>query len=234
MIRKRLLALSAGVMMLAASVLSGCGKEDNTATVNNGENSQVAQTQESGSNKEEKSTSQSNDLLDSQVNVFNGYTAQIPKDYRKTGNTGEVVFNAKDKTDLYISSKMDSKSSLALSEVNSEKLVEYIAKDLWNDDSISKEIDGYTKDVPVVITSVNDTEVNGIKMKRFEGKLTLAKSSSDTNTTWDCYIYGYVFETKRNTIAFYGLEQEQSQPADKIALIKKNMDAMVQTIQINK
>ena len=47
-------------------------------------------------------------------------------------------------------------------------------------------------------------------------------------------IYGYVFETKRNTIAFYGLEQEQSQPADKIALIKKNMDAMVQTIQINK
>ena len=220
--------------MLAASVLSGCGKEDNTATVNNGENSQVAQTQESGSNKEEKSTSQSNDLLDSQVNVFNGYTAQIPKDYRKTGNTGEVVFNAKDKTDLYISSKMDSKSSLALSEVNSEKLVEYIAKDLWNDDSISKEIDGYTKDVPVVITSVNDTEVNGIKMKRFEGKLTLAKSSSDTNTTWDCYIYGYVFETKRNTIAFYGLEQEQSQPADKIALIKKNMDAMVQTIQINK
>ena len=71
-------------------------------------------------------------------------------------------------------------------------------------------------------------------MKKFEGKLTLAKSSSDTNTTWDCYIYGYVFETKRNTIAFYGLEQEQSQPADKIALIKKNMDAMVQTIQINK
>ena len=46
----------------------------------------------------------------------------------------------------------------------------------------------------MTVTSVTDAEVNGIKMKKFEGKLTLAKSSSDTNTTWDCYIYGYVLE----------------------------------------
>lgn len=233
MIRKGLLALSAGVMMLAASVLSGCGKEDNTATVNNGENLQVAQTQESGSNKEEKSTSQSNDLLESQTDIFTGYKAQIPKGYYKTGSTGKIIFNAADKTDLYISSVLEANSVEPLSGINKEKISEYISELLWIDDGISKHITGYTKDVPVIVTSVADTEVNGIKMKRFEGKLTLAKSSSDTNTTWDCYIYGYVFETKRNTIAFYGLEQEQSQPADKIALIKKNMDAMVKTIEIN-
>ena len=232
MIRKRLLALSAGVMMLTASVLSGCGKEDNTTNVKNEGSTQVTQTQGNSLNVEEKTTNQGNDLLDSQVNVFNGYTAKIPKGYKKTGNTGEVVFNQKDKTDLYISSKMDSKSTLALSDVNSEALVNYISKDLWNDDSISKEINGYTKDVPVVISSVNDVEVNGIKMKKFEGTLTLAKSSSDKDTTWDCYIYGYVFETKRSTIMFYGLEQEQSQPADKIELIKKNMDAMIKTVKL--
>lgn len=230
---KKLTCAVMGVFM-TTSVLVGCKERDNVKVVNNNESIQTSQSQDNSPVSDEKSTNKSSDLLDSQVNVFNGYIAQIPKDYRKTGNTGEVVFNAKDKTDLYISSKMDSKSSLALSEVNSEKLVEYIAKDLWNDDSISKEIDGYTKDVPVVITSVNDTKINGMDMKKFEGKLTLAKSSSDKNTTWDCYIYGYVFETKRNTMIFYGLEQEQSQSTDKIELIKKNMDAMVQTIQINK
>ena len=99
-------------------------------------------------------------------------------------------------------------------------------------DGIAKHITGYTKDVPVTVTSVTDAEVNGIKMKKFEGKLTLAKSSSDTNTTWDCYIYGYVLEAGPKTVGFFGLEQEQSQPADKIELIKKNMDAMVKTIKL--
>ena len=84
----------------------------------------------------------------------------------------------------------------------------------------------------MTVTSVTDIEVNGIKMKKFEGKLTLAKSSSDKDTTWDCYIYGYVLEAGPNTVGFFGLEQEQSQPADKIELIKKNMDAMVKTIKL--
>lgn len=221
-----------GALMIT-SVLAGCGKKENTTTAGNEGNSQVSQTQESSSKSEEKSTSQSNDLLESQIAIFAGYKAQIPKGYYKTGSTGKIIFNAADKTDLYISSVLEANSVEPLSGINKEKISEYISELLWIDDGISKHITGYTKDVPVIVTSVADTEVNGIKMKRFEGKLTLAKSSSDTNTTWDCYIYGYVFETKRNTIAFYGLEQEQSQPADKIALIKKNMDAMVQTIQIN-
>ena len=222
-----------GALMIT-SVLAGCGKKENTTTAGNEGNSQVSQTQESSSKSEEKSISQSNDLLESQTDIFTGYTAQIPKGYYKTGSTGKIIFNAADKTDLYISSVLEANSVEPLSGINKEKISEYISELLWIDDGISEQISGYTKDVPVIVTSVADTEVNGIKMKRFEGKLTLAKSSSDTNTTWDCYIYGYVFETKRNTIAFYGLEQEQSQPADKIALIKKNMDAMVQTIQINK
>lgn len=221
-----------GALMIT-SVLAGCGKKENTTTAGNEGNSQVSQTQESSSKSEEKSTSQSNDLLESQTDIFTGYKAQIPKGYYKTGSTGKIIFNAADKTDLYISSVLEANSVEPLSGINKEKISEYISELLWIDDGISKHITGYTKDVPVIVTSVADTEVNGIKMKRFEGKLTLAKSSSDTNTTWDCYIYGYVFETKRNTIAFYGLEQEQSQPADKIALIKKNMDAMVKTIEIN-
>lgn len=82
------------------------------------------------------------------------------------------------------------------------------------------------------VASVTDVDINGIKMKKFEGKLTLAKSSSDKDTTWDCYIYGYVLEAGPETVGFFGLEQEQSQPADKIELIKKNMDAMVKTIKL--
>ena len=222
-----------GALMIT-SVLAGCGKKENTTTAGNEGNSQVSQTQESSSKSEEKSTSQSNDQLESQISIFNGFTAQIPKGYSFTGTAGVIIFNPKDKTDLYISRSFDKKSALPLTSVTGEKIEESISQLLWVDDGIAKHITGYTKDVPVTVTSVTDAEVNGIKMKKFEGKLTLAKSSSDTDTTWDCYIYGYVFETRVNTMVFYGLEQEQSQPADKIALIKKNMDAMVQTIQINK
>ena len=220
-----------GALMIT-SVLAGCGKKENTTTAGNEGNSQVSQTQESSSKSEEKSTSQSNDQLESQISIFNGFTAQIPKGYSFTGTAGVIIFNPKDKTDLYISRSFDKKSALPLTSVTGEKIEESISQLLWVDDGIAKHITGYTKDVPVTVTSVTDAEVNGIKMKKFEGKLTLAKSSSDTNTTWDCYIYGYVFETRVNTMVFYGLEQEQSQPADKIALIKKNMDAMVKTIKL--
>ena len=230
---KKLTCAVMGALMIT-SVLAGCGKKENTTTAGNEGNSQVSQTQESSSKSEEKSTSQSNDQLESQISIFNGFTAQIPKGYTFTGGGGKIIYNSKDKTDIYISRSFDKKSVLPLTSVTKETIVESISQLLWTDDGISEQISGYTKDVPVTLTSVADTEVNGIKMKKFEGKLTLAKSSSDTDTTWDCYIYGYVFETRVNTMVFYGLEQEQSQPADKIALIKKNMDAMVQKIQINK
>ena len=228
---KKLTCAVMGALMIT-SVLAGCGKKENTTTAGNEGNSQVSQTQESSSKSEEKSTSQSNDLLESQTDIFTGYKAQIPKGYYKTGSTGKIIFNAADKTDLYISSVLEANSVEPLSGINKEKISEYISELVWIDDGISKHITGYTKDVPVIVTSVADTEVNGIKMKRFEGKLTLAKSSSDTNTTWDCYIYGYVLEAGPKTVGFFGLEQEQSQPADKIELIKKNMDAMVKTIKL--
>ena len=220
-----------GALMIT-SVLAGCGKKENTTTAGNEGNSQVSQTQENSSKSEEKSTSQSNDQLESQISIFNGFTAQIPKGYSFTGTAGVIIFNPKDKTDLYISRSFDKKSALPLTSVTGEKIEESISQLLWVDDGIAKHITGYTKDVPVTVTSVTDAEVNGIKMKKFEGKLTLAKSSSDTNTTWDCYIYGYVLEAGPKTVGFFGLEQEQSQPADKIELIKKNMDAMVKTIKL--
>lgn len=220
-----------GALMIT-SVLAGCGKKENTTPAGNEGNSQVSQTQESSSKSEEKSTSQSNDQLESQISIFNGFTAQIPKGYSFTGTAGVIIFNPKDKTDLYISRSFDKKSALPLTSVTGEKIEESISQLLWVDDGIAKHITGYTKDVPVTVTSVTDAEVNGIKMKKFEGKLTLAKSSSDTNTTWDCYIYGYVLEAGPKTVGFFGLEQEQSQPADKIELIKKNMDAMVKTIKL--
>lgn len=220
-----------GALMIT-SVLAGCGKKENTTTAGNEVNSQVSQTQESSSKSEEKLTSQSNDQLESQISIFNGFTAQIPKGYSFTGTAGVIIFNPKDKTDLYISRSFDKKSALPLTSVTGEKIEESISQLLWVDDGIAKHITGYTKDVPVTVTSVTDAEVNGIKMKKFEGKLTLAKSSSDTNTTWDCYIYGYVLEAGPKTVGFFGLEQEQSQPADKIELIKKNMDAMVKTIKL--
>ena len=220
-----------GALMIT-SVLAGCGKKENTTTAGNEGNSQVSQMQESSSKSEEKSTSQSNDQLESQISIFNGFTAQISKGYSFTGTAGVIIFNPKDKTDLYISRSFDKKSALPLTSVTGEKIEESISQLLWVDDGIAKHITGYTKDVPVTVTSVTDAEVNGIKMKKFEGKLTLAKSSSDTNTTWDCYIYGYVLEAGPKTVGFFGLEQEQSQPADKIELIKKNMDAMVKTIKL--
>lgn len=220
-----------GALMIT-SVLAGCGKKENTTTAGNEGNSQVSQTQESSSKSEEKSTSQSNDQLESQISIFNGFTAQIPKGYSFTGTAGVIIFNPKDKTDLYISRSFDKKSALPLTSVTGEKIEESISQLLWVDDGIAKHITGYTKDVPVTVTSVTDAEVNGIKMKKFEGKLTLAKSSSDKDTTWDCYIYGYVLEAGPKTVGFFGLEQEQSQPADKIELIKKNMDAMVKTIKL--
>ena len=130
------------------------------------------------------------------------------------------------------SNSFDNDEVESILETTEEKIEESISQLLWVDDGIAKHITGYTKDVPVTVTSVTDAEVNGIKMKKFEGKLTLAKSSSDTNTTWDCYIYGYVLEAGPKTVGFFGLEQEQSQPADKIELIKKNMDAMVKTIKL--
>ena len=228
---KKLTCAVMGALMIT-SVLAGCGKKDNTTTPGNEVKSQVSQTQESSSKSEEKSTSQSNDQLESQISIFNGFTAQIPKGYSFTGTAGVIIFNPKDKTDLYISRSFDKKSALPLTSVTGEKIEESISQLLWVDDGIAKHITGYTKDVPVTVTSVTDAEVNGIKMKKFEGKLTLAKSSSDTNTTWDCYIYGYVLEAGPKTVGFFGLEQEQSQPADKIELIKKNMDAMVKTIKL--
>ncbi len=228
---KKLTCAVMGALMIT-SVLAGCGKKDNTTTAGNEVKSQVSQTQESSSKSEEKSTSQSNDQLESQISIFNGFTAQIPKGYSFTGTAGVIIFNPKDKTDLYISRSFDKKSALPLTSVTGEKIEESISQLLWVDDGIAKHITGYTKDVPVTVTSVTDAEVNGIKMKKFEGKLTLAKSSSDTNTTWDCYIYGYVLEAGPKTVGFFGLEQEQSQPADKIELIKKNMDAMVKTIKL--
>ena len=228
---KKLTCAVMGALMIT-SVLAGCGKKENTTTAGNEGNSQVSQTQESSSKSEEKLTSQSNDQLESQISIFNGFTAQIPKGYSFTGTAGVIIFNPKDKTDLYISRSFDKKSALPLTSVTGEKIEESISQLLWVDDGIAKHITGYTKDVPVTVTSVTDAEVNGIKMKKFEGKLTLAKSSSDTNTTWDCYIYGYVLEAGPKTVGFFGLEQEQSQPADKIELIKKNMDAMVKTIKL--
>ena len=226
---KKLTCAVMGALMIT-SVLAGCGKKENTTTAGNEGNSQVSQTQESSSKSEEKLTSQSNDQLESQISIFNGFTAQIPKGYSFTGTAGVIIFNPKDKTDLYISRSFDKKSALPLTSVTGEKIEESISQLLWVDDGIAKHITGYTKDVPVTVTSVTDAEVNGIKMKKFEGKLTLAKSSSDTNTTWDCYIYGYVLEAGPKTVGFFGLEQEQSQPADKIELVKKNMDAMINTV----
>ena len=215
--------------MLAASVLSGCGKQNDTTGVNNDGSKQI---QDSSTFKQESTTNEADDLLDSQKKTFVGYSAQIPKGYMFTGNAGKIIFKSEDKADVYISRTMADKDTLLLSDVTDEKISEYVSKYLWSDDGISKHIAGYTKDVPVSISSVNDVEVNGMKMKKFEGKLTLAKSSSDKDTTWDCYIYGYVFETNTKTVGFFGLEQEQSQPADKIELIKKNMDAMVKTIKL--
>lgn len=220
-----------GALMIT-SVLAGCGKKENTTTAGNEGNSQVSQTQESSSKSEEKSISQSNDQLESQISIFNGFTAQIPKGYTCTGTAGSIIFNSKDKTDLYISGIFDGKSTLPLTSVTGEQIEKSVSQLLWSDNGISKHIGGYTNDVPVKVASVTDVDINGIKMKKFEGKLTLAKSSSDKDTTWDCYIYGYVLEADPETVGFFGLEQEQSQPADKIELIKKNMDAMVKTIKL--
>jgi len=160
-----------GALMIT-SVLAGCGKKENTTTAGNEGNSQVSQTQESSSKSEEKSTSQSNDLLESQIAIFAGYKAQLPKGYTKIGNAGEIIFNEKDKADLYISRILETKKKLPLSDLTEEKISEYISQHVWTDDGISEQISGYTKDVPVTLTSVADTEVNGIKMKKFEGKLT--------------------------------------------------------------
>ena len=221
---KKLTCAVMGALMIT-SVLAGCGKKENTTTAGNEGNSQVSQTQESSSKSEEKSISQSNDQLESQISIFNGFTAQIPKGYTCTGTAGSIIFNSKDKTDLYISGIFDGKSTLPLTSVTGEQIEKSVSQLLWSDN-------GYTKDVPVKVASVTDVDINGIKMKKFEGKLTLAKSSSDKDTTWDCYIYGYVLEAGPETVGFFGLEQEQSQPADKIELIKKNMDAMVKTIKL--
>ena len=221
---KKLTCAVMGALMIT-SVLAGCGKKENTTTAGNEGNSQVSQMQESSSKSEEKSTSQSDDQLESQISIFSGFTAQIPKGYTCTGTAGSIIFNSKDKTDLYISGIFDGKSTLPLTSVTGEQIEKSVSQLLWSDN-------GYTKDVPVKVASVTDVDINGIKMKKFEGKLTLAKSSSDKDTTWDCYIYGYVLEAGPETVGFFGLEQEQSQPADKIELIKKNMDAMVKTIKL--
>ena len=75
---KKLTCAVMGALMIT-SVLAGCGKKENTTTAGNEGNSQVSQTQESSSKSEEKSTSQSNDQLESQISILNGFTAQIPK-----------------------------------------------------------------------------------------------------------------------------------------------------------
>lgn len=229
---RKVMCAVAGAMM-AASLFAGCGKQDEKAVdVKNAGSTQVSQMQDSSSEGGEKQTEQSVDLLDSQFQIFSGYTAQIPKGYSFTGQGGKIIFNSKDKTDLYISRSFEKKSTLPLTSVTQEVIAKNISDLLWIDDGIGEHISGYKKNVPVTVTSITDIEVNGIQMKKFEGKLTLAKSSSEKETTWDCYIYGYVFETGINTVSFFGLEQEQSQPSDKIELIKKNMDAMIKTVKL--
>lgn len=229
---KKFTCVLVGTLMVA-SVLTGCGKKDNkVASVNNEGSTQVSQIQENTFGTGEKQTEQSNALLDNELQIFNGFTAQIPKGYVRTGTGGMIVFNQSDKIDLYISTSFEEKKTLPLSDISQDKIAENISKNLWIDGGIAEHISGYTKNVPVTVTSVTDIEINGIKMKKFEGNLTLAKSSSDKETTWDCYIYGYVFEDKVDTVGFFGLEQEKSQPSDKIELIKKNMDAMIKTVKL--
>ena len=229
---KKFTCVLVGTLMVA-SALAGCGKRDNNVTsVNNEGSTQVSQIQENSFGTGKKQTEQSNGLLDSELRIFNGFTAQIPKGYVCTGTGGIIIFNSSDKRDLYISKSGGEKKTLPLSDISQDKIAENISKLLWIDGGISEHISGYTKNVPVTVTSIIDTEVNGMQMKKFEGKLTLAKSSSDKETTWDCYIYGYVFETGINTVGFFGLEQEKSQPSDKIELIKRNMDAMIKTVKL--
>ena len=62
--------------------ISRMWKKENTTTAGNEGNSQVSQMQESSSKSEEKSTSQSNDQLESQISIFNGFTGRYLKDIR--------------------------------------------------------------------------------------------------------------------------------------------------------
>ena len=84
-------------------------------------NSQVSQTQESSSKSEEKSTSQSNDLLESQIAILLDIKHNYQKGYTKIGNAGEIIFNEKDKADLYISRILETKKKLPLSDLTEEK-----------------------------------------------------------------------------------------------------------------
>lgn len=229
---KKFTCMLVGILMVASASV-GCGKKaENVINVKNEGSTQITQTQNSNTIKQESTTKEADILLGDEFEIFTGFESKIPKGYKMTaGSGGKVVFNS-DKADIYISRSFGRKKQMPLSEMTSESIAENISNILWIDDGIAMHIDAYTKDVPVSINSVNDTEINGIKMKKFEGKLTLAKSSSDKDTTWDCYIYGYVFEEQTNTIVYFGLEQEQSQTADKIELIKKNMDAIVNTISL--
>lgn len=228
---RKITCVLAGVLIVA-SALAGCGKKDNITIDKNEESTwtEINQTQDNNIIKQENTTKRSDDLLGESLEIFNGFESKIPKGYGKTGNAGQVVFNS-DKADIYISRGLDSKKKLPLSDITSENIAENISDILWIDNGIAKHVGGYTKDVPVSINSINDTEINGIKMKKFEGKLTLAKDI-DKSTTWDCYIYGYIFEASTDTVVYFGIEREQSQPADKIELIKKNMDAIVNTISL--
>lgn len=229
--RAKKILCTVSTMIMVMSLFVGCGKKNIVLDNNNDKTTQSSTNKEQNSNAQTiESKSEETDLLIEQEILFTGFFARVLKGYFKTGEGGKIVFN-ESTGDKYISfTLVDNKKEL--SNVTAEQIENKIATKMYIDDSIAKNVKAYSKNATTKIESISDVEINSVPMKKFEGKVTVAKSSSEPDIKWDCFIYGYIFETERSTMIFYGFEQEQSQPADEIAKMKKNMDAMIKTIRI--
>ncbi len=60
-------------------------------------------------------------LLESQIAILLDIKHNYQKGYTKIGNAGEIIFNEKDKADLYISRILETKKKLPLSDLTEEK-----------------------------------------------------------------------------------------------------------------
>lgn len=227
---KKVVFRVAGMVMIM-SLFAACGKNNNDSD-NNKQTVESATYQEDNTTTQVSESKAVNSILGEQSINFVEFSAQIPKGYYKSGTGAEIVSKLNDSSAFHIAYPYADNKKI-LSNVNAEELSLKISDLMRIDDDVAVNTNAYIGKTQTTIESINDIEINNTKMKKFEGKVTVSKSRYDIDTKWDCYIYGYIFETSRSTMLFYGFEQEQSQPADKIAEIKKNMDAMIKTVIID-
>ena len=219
-------------IMLCMLVMVGCGSPKNEgATASVTDNTTV-----NAEKVTEPTTADSPKILSDNALSFVYYSMNIPNDYTQKSGSGYVLRNINRKYGpVYCSRVLDNDKDVV--EVSDETLSATIKSTLYI--NLKEYMEGDSMNATVEVLKSENVDVNGVKMKKFTASANMGEYLKPENT-WDCYVYGYVFNTQDKYVdktnkqphILYGVVPGHSQDADQIAEVQKNMDAMVKTIKV--